>query len=149
MSRPRILIVDDEPDVLLLLRVNLEGEGFSTVLAADGETALLRIEEDNPDIVLLDVMMPVLDGWGVLRVLAERPGSPPVVIVSAKTTDQDLARAYQLGVADYVTKPFSVDELVTTVRRVLGRNPDDHERHRREVLERIDAGPDGAWHCAR
>ena len=66
----KVLIVDDEPDILLMLRVNLEAEGYQTALAADGETALRRIADERPDLILLDVMMPVMDGWGVLEALA-------------------------------------------------------------------------------
>ena len=77
---PKVLIVDDEPDVLLLLRVNLDAAGYETVLAADGETALGRIDDSSPDVVLLDIMMPVMDGWGVLRALSERDNAPRVVV---------------------------------------------------------------------
>src|SRR5205807_10003183 len=84
----KVLIVDDEPDVLLLLRVNLEAAGYQTVLAADGETALIKIDESDPDVVLLDIMMPVMDGWGVLRALSERDNAPRVVVVSAKSSDR-------------------------------------------------------------
>ena len=71
-GRPKVLIVDDEPDVLLTMRMILEAEGFDPALAADGETALRRIDDEQPDVVLLDIMMPVLDGWFVLAELAGR-----------------------------------------------------------------------------
>ena len=100
---PKVLIVDDEPDVLLLLRVNLEAAGYETVLAADGETALSRIDDSDPDVVLLDIMMPVMDGWGVLRVLSERDSPPRVVVVSAKSSDRDIVRALSAGALDYIT----------------------------------------------
>lgn len=118
-GKPAVLIVDDEPDVLVLLRVDLEAEGFETALAADGEVALRRIDEERPDLVLLDIMMPLLDGWSVLAELATRPHGPKVVVLSAKTSPRDLARARQLGAAAYVTKPFETDELVRTLRAVL------------------------------
>lgn len=118
-GKPAVLIVDDEPDVLVLLRVDLEAEGFETALAADGEVALRRIDEERPDLVLLDIMMPLLDGWSVLAELATRPHAPKVVVLSAKTSPRDLARARQLGAAAYVTKPFETDELVRTLRAVL------------------------------
>jgi len=135
----RVLIVDDEPDILLMMRVNLEGEGFETVLAADGETALDRVRDAAPDIVLLDVMMPVLDGWGVLEAMALLPEAPSTVVVSAKAAAADLVRAYQMGAADYVTKPFSIDHLIMTIRDVLGRSPDEQERHSQEALTTLGA----------
>ena len=102
-SVARILVVDDEPDILLLHRLNLEAAGHDVLLAADGERALARIDADGPDLVVLDVMMPVLDGWGVLEQLRARPRRPPVLIVSAKSANADVERASSLGVAAYLT----------------------------------------------
>ena len=132
----RVLIVDDEPDVLLLLRVNLEAAGYQTVLAADGETALAKIDEAGPDVVLLDIMMPVMDGWGVLRALSERDSAPRVVVVSAKSSDRDIVRALTSGALDYVTKPFDPDDLVDVVGRTLNASPEDLESNRRRMIER-------------
>src|SRR5438876_12443877 len=86
----RILVVDDEPDILLLHRLNLEGAGHEVLLAADGMKALERIDADMPDCVVLDVMMPVLDGWGVLEALQAREAAPPVLVVSAKSATADI-----------------------------------------------------------
>jgi DNA-binding response OmpR family regulator len=132
----KVLIVDDEPDVLLLLRVNMEGAGFETTLAADGETALRRIEEERPDVVLLDIMMPVMDGWGVLRELSARTDTPLVVVVSAKSSDRDIVRALSSGAHEYVTKPFDPDELVAIVERVLASSVEELENQRRRMIER-------------
>lgn len=142
MPKTKVLIVDDEPDILLMMRVNLEGEGFETVLAADGETALERIREESPDVVLLDVMMPVLDGWGVLEQLVDQPERPAVVVVSAKAAPGDLARAYRLGAADYVTKPFGMEALVGTINEVLNRSEAEQRRRREQALSDLghDAG---------
>lgn len=142
MPKTKVLIVDDEPDILLMMRVNLEGEGFETVLAADGETALERIREESPDVVLLDVMMPVLDGWGVLEQLVDQPEGPAVVVVSAKAAPGDLARAYRLGAADYVTKPFGMEALVRTINDVLNRSEAEQHRRREQALSELghDAG---------
>lgn len=118
-SKPKVLIVDDEPDVLLTLRILLEGEGFEPSLAAEGETALRRIDHENPDLILLDIMMPVLDGWMVLAQLADRSRRPHVVVCSAKTGQNDIARAKELGAAAYITKPFDPADLVATLRSVL------------------------------
>ena len=127
----RVLIVDDEPDILLMLRVNLEADGFETALAADGETALRRIAEERFDVVVLDVMMPVMDGWGVLQGLSDDPAAPRVVVLSAKSSDRDVARALQLGAADYVTKPFSPVDLSELLTRVAGYSPEQLSTHRR------------------
>lgn len=120
-GKPKVLIVDDEPDVLLTLRMILESEGFDASLAADGETALRRIDDEHPDIVVLDIMMPVLDGWFVLAELAGRSRRPRVVVCSAKSSDVDRHRARELGADEYVTKPFEPDHLVTVIRGVIAR----------------------------
>jgi DNA-binding response OmpR family regulator len=132
-----VLIVDDEPDILLMLRVNLEADGFETALAADGETALRRIEEERFDIVLLDVMMPVMDGWGVLQGLAEDPGAPRVIVVSAKSADRDVARALKGGAADYVMKPFSPVDLSDLIRRIVAYGSDELDSHRARRLSQL------------
>ena len=113
-----VLIVDDEPDILLMLRLTLEAEGFTTALAADGEVALDRLRQERFDVMLLDVMMPVLDGWAVLERLADVPAKPAVIVVSAKTAAADIARAKELGAADYVTKPFTLPELKRVIDEV-------------------------------
>jgi DNA-binding response OmpR family regulator len=120
-DKPKILIVDDEPDLLLTMRVILESEGFAPSLAADGETALRRIDEDRPDLVLLDIMMPVLDGWFVLAELAGRHERPYVIVCSAKSSPVDMTRAKDLGADEYVTKPFEPEYLVKVIRDTLHR----------------------------
>lgn len=136
----RVLIVDDEPDILLMLRVNLEAEGYQTALAADGETALRRISEERPDVVLLDVMMPVIDGWGVLETLGRQGrldnAECRVIVVSAKSSERDLVRALELGALDYVQKPFDPDHLIATIGRVLASSPQELEAQRLKVLSR-------------
>jgi two-component system OmpR family response regulator/two-component system alkaline phosphatase synthesis response regulator PhoP len=114
------MIVDDEPDILLMLRFALDSAGFDTVLASDGATALRRIEEEQPDVVLLDVMMPILDGWSTLERIRSRPRSPKVIVVTAKRSAADAVRAYELGAVKYVTKPFDPQALVDTIRSVTG-----------------------------
>lgn len=118
-AKPRVLIVEDEPDMLLLLRINLESAGFDTSLAADGATAMRRIDAERPDLVLLDLMLPVMDGWAILAELHTRQGSPPVVVCSAKGGPRDVTRARDLGAVDYVTKPFDVDFLIERMWAVL------------------------------
>ncbi len=118
----RVLIVDDEPDILLMLRVNFETEGFDTVLASDGATALRRIKEDSPDVVLLDIMMPILDGWAVLKECAKLDPAPKIIVLSAKAGNDDITRAHNLGADEYVTKPFDPDRLIQIVNDVLARD---------------------------
>src|SRR4051812_27927042 len=134
---PRVLIVDDEPDILLMLRVNLEAEGYETSLAADGETALRRLTEDAPDLMVLDVMMPVMDGWAVLDTLRSNGSAPPVVVLSAKTSPPDMMRALELGASEYLTKPFDPTTLLETIARVLGQSAEARVAHRREMIERL------------
>jgi DNA-binding response OmpR family regulator len=120
--RPRVLIVEDEPDMLLLLRINLEQAGFDASLAADGATAMRRIASERPDVILLDLMLPVMDGWAVLADLGTREVAPPVIVCSAKGSPRDLARAFELGATEYVTKPFDMEDVLDTVRSVVERN---------------------------
>ena len=133
----RVLIVDDEPDILLMLRVNLEADGFETALAADGDTALKRIADDRFDLMLLDVMMPVMDGWGVLDALPSLVHPPRVIVVSAKSSDRDITRAIEAGAVDYLTKPFSPAELGTLVQQVVALSPDELDAYRTARLQRI------------
>ena len=115
----RVLVVDDEPDILLLHRLNLEAAGHEVLLAADGQRALQRIADDAPDLVVLDVMMPVLDGWGVLDELRLQESAPPVLVVSAKSSQEDIDRAVASGALAYLAKPFNADQLLATVARLL------------------------------
>ena len=115
----RILVVDDEPDILLLHRLNLEAAGHEVLLAADGMKALERIDADQPDCVVLDVMMPVLDGWGVLEALQGRVGAPPVLVVSAKSSPADVEHAMSIGARGYLAKPFNAQMLLDQVRTLV------------------------------
>jgi DNA-binding response OmpR family regulator len=135
----KVLIVDDEPDILLMLRINLEAEGYETALAADGETALRRIGDETPDVIVLDVMMPVMDGWSVLEALSSRRDSPRVIVLSAKTASRDVRRALDLGAAEYLTKPFEPEGLLATVERVLHASDTELDAARRATMARLDA----------
>jgi DNA-binding response OmpR family regulator len=130
----RVLVVDDEPDILLLHRLNLEAAGHEVLLAADGMKALERIAADAPDAVVLDVMMPVLDGWGVLDRLTAMADPPPVLIVSAKSSREDIAHAINSGAADYLAKPFNPEALVAALNRLLAESDTDREARRQELL---------------
>jgi CheY-like chemotaxis protein len=135
----RVLVVDDEPDVLLLCRVNLEFEGYEVVEATDGEAALAAAREHRPDAVLLDVMMPKLDGWQVLEALKSDPELRhiPVVVLTAKVQDEDQIRGWSQGAADYITKPFSPLALSQVLQDVLATDPEEEERRRRMILEKL------------
>jgi DNA-binding response OmpR family regulator len=115
-----VFIADDDPQMLRLMTRNLELEGYATQTATNGQDALLAIETAIPDAVLLDVMMPKMDGFTVcqrVRVFS----NVPIIIVTARGQDQDKVRGLDLGADDYLTKPFSVDELLARVRAVLRR----------------------------
>ena len=134
MRRLRVLVVDDEPSLLQLLRVTLESEGHDVLLASDGETAVRRIVAERPDIVLLDVMMPVLDGWGVLQEVKSLEAPPRVVCLTAKAGRRDQLKGWQLGTDEYVTKPFNTERLLELVQEVVARSAEEQEARRREAL---------------
>ena len=114
-SKPRVLIVEDDPDLLVVLRVNLVSAGLEPILAGDGRTAIARIETERPDAVLLDVMLPGVDGWQVLEQLQALGNRVPVVVGSAKKNPDDMARAEELGAVAYLVKPFDIDRLLDAV----------------------------------
>jgi len=119
----RILVADDDPVILRLLEVNFTLEGFEVELAGRGEEALDKAQEGGFDLILLDVMMPGLDGWQVCERLKADPltADIPVVFLSARTQEQDRARGFGLGVAAYVTKPFDPDELIELARKLVSQ----------------------------
>jgi two-component system, OmpR family, response regulator len=119
--KPRVLIVEDDPDLLVVLRVNLTAMGVEPILAGDGRTAISRIQAERPDAVVLDVMLPGIDGWSVLEDLHALGDPVPIVVCSAKKDAEDMARARQLGAAGYVVKPFDIDRLVDAVMDAVGR----------------------------
>jgi DNA-binding response OmpR family regulator len=116
----RILAVDDDPTILRLLQVNLEMEGHEVLTAGDGHEALARLREAAPEVVLLDVMMPGLDGWQVCeQVRADASiANTPIVFLSARAQESDLARGVEVGADAYVTKPFDPLALVELVERL-------------------------------
>jgi DNA-binding response OmpR family regulator len=119
----RVLVVDDEAPIRLLCRVNLEAEQMDVLEAADGLSGLEAARRERPDVILLDVMMPGLDGWRVAEELLEDPdtSSIPIVFLTARAELRDQARGLDLGGLDYVTKPFNPVELAQTIRDVMSR----------------------------
>jgi CheY-like chemotaxis protein len=116
-----ILIADDDPTIIKLLQVNLEMEGYDVLTAFDGQDALEKATEQRPDLILLDIMMPRLDGWATQEALAATPGlaEVPVVFLSARAQQADLRRGYEAGVAEYVTKPFDPTALLDIIAQIL------------------------------
>ncbi|MGH2683181.1 MAG: response regulator [Actinomycetota bacterium] len=141
----RILVIDDEPDVLLLCRVNLEYEGHEVVEAGSGEEGLDQAVLHRPDLIVLDVMLPEKDGFSVLRRLREHSelADVPVIFLTAKAQDDDQIRGFLAGAAEYVTKPFSPVALNHAVSRVGAMTPAERDTRRNEQLARLSllAGP--------
>ena len=109
-----VLVVDDEPQVVWMLKFSLEAEGYQTYSARDGQAALEELREHHPQLMLLDIMMPVMDGWSVLEQLQlmSEEERPRVVVVSARASLRDRAKAAELGADAFVAKPFNVDDLL-------------------------------------
>ncbi len=116
----RILVVDDEERMVRFIRLNLEHDGFRVLTAYNGMQAVNKVRSDLPDLILLDVMMPDMDGFEVLRIVRET-SNVPVIMLTAKGDEDDRVRGLELGADDYVTKPFSPRELVSRVKAVLRR----------------------------
>jgi DNA-binding response OmpR family regulator len=140
----RVLVIDDEPDVLLLCRVNLEIAGHEVLEASDGETGLDLAQREGPDVIVLDVMLPNLDGLSVLGELGtdERTRETPVILLTAKTQLEDRVAGWRAGCADYVTKPFSPTLLTDVVVQVADMSPTEREHRRDAVLDRLTTSKD-------
>ena len=138
----RVLVIDDEAPIRLLCRVNLEAEGMEVLEAADGPSGLARARAERPDLVLLDVMMPGLDGWGVAEELLEddETASIPIIFLTARAEFRDRARGLDIGGVDYITKPFNPVELAPLVRNLLERlERGEGDELRREKLTELRA----------
>jgi DNA-binding response OmpR family regulator len=128
----KVLVIDDEAPIRLLCRVNLEAEGMTVIEAADGPSGLEQAREETPDVILLDVMMPGLDGWKVAEQLLEdaRTSEIPIIFLTARAEFRDRAKGLDIGGIDYVTKPFNPLDLAPLVRSLLVRI----ERGERDAL---------------
>ena len=142
----KVLVIDDEAPIRLLCRVNLEAEGMEVLEAADGPTGLQMAKDESPDVVLLDVMMPVLDGWRVAeQLLLERSTSGiPIIFLTARAEFRDRARGLDIGGVDYVTKPFNPLELAPLVEDVIARvDRGERDELRHEKLSELRALMEG------
>ena len=146
MKRETVFVIEDEPDILEVIEYNLAREGFDVKTAADGEAGLHAVRRQPPDLVLLDLMLPGLDGIEICRRLKAEPETRgiPVVMVTAKGEESEIVLGLGIGADDYITKPFSPKELVARVKAVLRRGPMKEERAKKERITRdgvvIDAG---------
>lgn len=138
----RVLVIDDEAPIRLLCRVNLEAEKMEVLEAGDGPTGLEQARNERPDVILLDVMMPALDGWRVAEQLLEdeRTRDIPIIFLTARAEFRDRARGLDIGGVDYVTKPFNPLELAALVRDLLSRiERGERDELRREKLAELRA----------
>ena len=142
-----VLVVDDEPEIRQILSYLLEFAGHEVRTAADGEEAVAALADHEPDCMILDVMMPKLDGFGVLRVRRERNLAPSarIVLLTAKSGERDYARGWDLGADDYMVKPFDGEELLAHVEELLLSGPEELAARRRAeqeksaLLERVES----------
>jgi two-component system alkaline phosphatase synthesis response regulator PhoP/two-component system response regulator VicR len=131
----KILVVDDERPIVRLVQVNLEHAGYEVVTAYDGKEALEKVEQEKPDLIILDVMMPQMDGFEVMQRLQANPKTRdiPVIMLTAKAQDADVFRGWQSGVTLYLTKPFSPFELISFVRRIFRSMEEEEVEKRYEI----------------
>jgi DNA-binding response OmpR family regulator len=119
----RVLVVEDDPSISLGLRINLQGEGYDVLCAEDGEDGLAVARREQPDLVILDVMLPKMNGLQVLQTIRQEGLLMPIIVLSARTGEMDKVAGLELGAEDYVAKPFSLAELLARVRAALRRGP--------------------------
>lgn len=142
----RVLVVDDDAPIRLLCRVNLEAEKMKVLEAGDGPSGVEMARRERPDVILLDVMLPRMDGWEVAEQLLDDPTTSdiPIVFLTARAELGDRARGLEIGGVDYVTKPFNPVELARQIRELLGRvERGERDELRRQKLAQLRAMSDG------
>jgi DNA-binding response OmpR family regulator len=151
VAKPKILVIEDEPDILEVITYNLEREGHKVIACRNGEQGLSRIRTDNPDLVVLDLMLPSMDGVEVCRRVKSDPVTRdiPIVMVTAKGEESDIVLGLGIGADDYITKPFSPRELVARIKVVLRRGPLREQSGGGERVVRGDLAVDLGRHEAR
>lgn len=132
MAGMKIMVVDDDSNICELLRLYLEKEGFETVIASDGAKAVAMFDTEKPDLMLLDVMMPHLDGWQVCREIRKK-SSCPIIMITAKGEVFDRVLGLELGADDYVVKPFETKEVIARIKAVLRRSGAGKAKRERQV----------------
>ena len=137
MANEKILVVDDDKNICELLRLYLVKEGYSVTMAHDGESALTDFDKLHPDLVLLDVMMPVMDGWEVCRKIRAKDNTP-IIMLTAKGDDMDKIMGLEYGADDYITKPFNILEVKARIKAILRRN--SKASAKTEASSRIETG---------
>jgi phosphate regulon transcriptional regulator PhoB len=132
----RVLVVEDEPDVAELIRYNLAKDGYAVLISPNGADAVRHVREARPDLVLLDLMVPQLNGWEVCRRLKQDPGTRgiPVIMLTGRAEEGDKVLGFELGADDYVTKPFSPRELLARIRAVVRRSKPSEDGERKHQL---------------
>ncbi len=146
MPDERILVVDDEPDILSVLVYHLSREGYRVATAVNGPGALSTAESERPDLIILDLMLPGMDGYQVLRDLRaeEATRQIPVILLTARREEEERIRGFETGADDYITKPFSARELILRVQAVLRRaKAEALSTHRRLVVGPVELDRDG------
>ena len=144
MAQAKILIVEDEEDVLELVRYNLEKNGYATESAMDGRQAMEKARSKSPDLILLDLMLPEIDGLEVCKLVKKDPktSSIPVVMLTAKGTEADIVAGLEMGADDYITKPFSPRVLMARVKAVLRRKDNETDVDKRVIrVHNIEVDP--------
>jgi len=141
-SKETILVVDDEPNIVDLARMYLEAEGYRVVTAFDGEEALTQVQDAKPALVVLDLMLPKLDGWEVCRQITAQTNTP-IIMLTARSDDVDKIVGLEMGADDYLTKPFNPRELVARVRAVLRRTTPAPSAGRALTLGQLTIDPAG------
>ncbi len=152
MERGTILVVDDEPGLREIVRVNLEAEGYQVLEAATGQEALELVKRAQPDLLILDLMLPGMDGWEVLRRLEADPETAgvPVIILTARAGDEERLRGLEEGAVQYIVKPFYPEDLVATVKILLQVfNASMRQQYRQQLIAQrrklIDQWPQIQW----
>jgi len=135
-SKKSILVVDDNPDIVTIVKTILEGKGFGVQSAINGSEAFSQLGEQKPDLIILDVMMPQMDGLEVLRKLRETPDylSIPVILLTAKVQYEDVLKGYKLGADYYITKPFTSSQLINGINFMLS-NDQDQSNQDKQLIE--------------
>jgi DNA-binding response OmpR family regulator len=135
----KILVADDSPNIREILKISLEGDGYSVVLAEDGEQALEKVAQEKPDLLIMDVMMPKVNGFQVCRRVKTNPSTHqvPVIMLTAKSGQQDVYWGKDCGADEYLTKPFSTKELVKTIERLLQIRQQRQAAHASGVVEEL------------